>query len=132
MTPLVRTILAAELGVTLASSKGIVVGKVLWYNESTFESEGVGCAAVTNDNANTIYYFDDDGLPTTGRTDTNHNNGYYLAINVPTDSDVFYADTDGSEADAEVPAIFTDSFICTDVFYMSSEFSSNPTPASCE
>jgi 5-hydroxyisourate hydrolase-like protein (transthyretin family) len=132
VTPVARAGIAASLDVTLDDSKGIVTGAVAWYNPGTGAFAPVGCGVVTNDNASTIYYFNDYGLPVDWRTDTNPLNGLFLALNVPPGPDAFHADVDGAIESAEVPAVFADAIVFVDVFYLTTEYAQNPTPGGCD
>ena len=132
VTPADRALLALSLGVTLDSSKGVVSGGVMWIDETNHNVEPVGCAVVTNDNANTIYYFNDARIPVTGLTETNADNGYFLAVNVPAGSDVFYADVEGDQVSSDLPIVFADSIVFVDLYYLSGTYPTNPTPGGCE
>ena len=131
VTPFARTMLAVMIGVTLDSSKGVVSGAVNWIPAEGGYADPVGCAVVSDTQESEMFYFDNAGLPTTGRTDTNPANGYYLAVNVTPGSDTFTADTDGAIAEQNVPVIVADSVTYADIFYYAPEFADNPTPAEC-
>jgi len=126
-----RVSIAALLGETFDSSKGIVGGIVHYYNETNLTADVIGCAEVTSDTGRPAYYIDGGGMPTTGRTSTHPDNGYFLITNVTPGSYTLTADTDGNEEESIVPQVFADSIVYVNIYYKASEYASNPTPGGC-
>lgn len=129
VTPAVRAMLAIAISVTLDDTKGVVSGAVNWDDGSAFTP--LGCAVVTDDAGSDIFYFDNGGLPTTGRTDTNPANGYFLAVNVDPAADTFTADADGETIDKTLPTIVPDAVNYMNLIYDNATWPTSPEPAGC-
>ncbi len=129
VTPAVRAMLALAISVTLDDTKGVVSGAVDWDSGSDFSP--VGCAEVTDSAGSDIFYFDNGGLPTTGRTDSNPANGYFLAVNVDPAEDTFTANADGEEIEKTLPTIVPDAVNYMNLIYDNATWPTDPEPAGC-
>lgn len=126
---------ADTAGVILDDSKCHLSGFVHWDGPSG--SEPVGCATVTLDpDSGELFYFEDNGLPSLTRTDTNPLDGLFVFFNVdPTVKDNIVsisADVDGNEASTFVPKLLPNEVVIVSIPYTEDFNPANPTPPGCE
>ncbi|HPM76771.1 MAG TPA: hypothetical protein PK961_06750, partial [bacterium] len=127
---LTRTMIFTLLGLTQDETKGAVVGGVKWQPNSG-DTQDIGCAEVSSSGGDTVYYMDDAGMPTTSRTSTNPNDGYFLALLMDPGSYTFTANVDGDEESEPVPQVFANSLTYVNIYYHESDYPTNPQPAGC-
>jgi len=125
-----RAAIGTLLGITIDESKCAVAGVVQWVSDTNLEE--VGCAVVTNDAGADVYYVNASGMPTTDRTSTHPDNGYYMTFNVTTPGPYQYtATTDGQVVDATVPRTFANALVFQNLIYHAPTVPTNPTPTGC-
>jgi hypothetical protein len=125
-----RTGIFLLLGLSQDVSKGAIVGGVKW-DLNSHTSEDIGCAEVTSSSGDTVYYMDDTGMPSTSRTSTNPNDGYFLSLLVDPGSYTVSADVDGAVEEQAVPRVFANTLTYVNIMYPESEYATNPTPVGC-
>jgi hypothetical protein len=121
------------LSITVDPAKGLTAGTAYWRDATggSYDLEPIGCADVSTDDHADVFYLDAMGLPTTGRTSTHPDNGYFLAPNTTTGARTFSADVDGNVETATVPVINADAVTFTNIFYDAPGYATNPQPGGC-
>jgi hypothetical protein len=129
-TPMTVGLIYTGLGETAVPGNGIVGGVVQWADWGV-DLEEIGCATVTSNSMAPIHYLDDLGMPSSLRTSTNPNNGYYLSTNVAPGSYTFTATVDSNVETATVPAVFANALTFVNIFFETPTYAANPTPGGC-
>ena len=118
---------AAEVGKTLISSKGHVMGAVQWKTDYA-----VGCATVEADpDSGSMHYLAADGSPIPGRPNTSPSTGGFVGLNINLGAYILSATVDGSVKTLGVPASFNNSIVWAFILYPDGEYPTNPTPDGC-
>ena len=128
-----KGLMEVALAINFDADKGGITGAVKWYNPDPMDNKlsDLGCAEVSCDCGNTVYYLGNDGIPTATRTNTNPANGYFMLVNVIPGSYTLTSDVDGNVETASVPRVFADSLTYLNINYLESEYATDPEPYGC-